>query len=245
MYIYIDENNYVYGYGSEQIENSIEVESIPKEVDDYLGAYKLIDDEYVVDQERVDYLIFLNDTEVELVQVSRWLTEDYIAQITMYERQKRQGKDVDAIINELDSQYDVYAELKESLLERLAMRFDQWKEYISKAQEVNALAYIVTIATSVASAMLIFILQSLIKENRKLKKEKEESEKQKESALETGVRQLLSVALEELYNMYAESDSIPRRAYERWKKLHGAYKGLHGNGTFTHMDSEMDEKHII
>ena len=133
MYIYIDENNYVYGYGSEQIENSIEVESIPKEVDDYLGAYKLINGEYVVDQERVNYLIFLNDTEVELVRVSRWLTEDYITQITMYERQKRQGKDVDAIINELDSQYDVYAELKESLLERLAMRFDQWKESISKA----------------------------------------------------------------------------------------------------------------
>lgn len=105
--------------------------------------------------------------------------------------------------------------------------------------------YVISIATSIVSAMLIFILQSQIKENRKLKKEKEDKEKQKESALENGVRQLLSVRLEEMYDRYADSETIPRRAYDRWKKLHKAYKELNGNGTFNHMDEEMDEKHIV
>ena len=103
---------------------------------------------------------------------------------------------------------------------------------------------IIAIATSVVSAILVFILQTFIKENRDLKKDKEEKEKQRETALENGVRQLLSVRLEEMYDLYAESDEIPRRAYSRWMKLHKAYKGLNGNGTFDHMKEEMQEKHI-
>lgn len=106
------------------------------------------------------------------------------------------------------------------------------------------MAYIVTIAVSVASAMLAFLLQSALRENAKLKQEKEEEHKRIETALENGVRQLLCVRLEEIYDMYKDSDSIPRRAYDRWMKLHSAYKGLHGNGTFDHMKEEMEEKHI-
>lgn len=111
--------------------------------------------------------------------------------------------------------------------------------------------YIFTVICSVVSAMLVFILQSQIKENRRLVKEKEEAQiiaeaerAKRDVALEEGVRQLLSVKLEELYDRYSDSDSIPGRAYSRWKKLHKAYKGLNGNGTFDHMNSEMEKKHI-
>lgn len=107
------------------------------------------------------------------------------------------------------------------------------------------MGYIITGIVSVVSAVLVFILQSQIKENRKLVREREEAKAQKETALETGVRQLLSVQLEEMYDKYAESESIPRRAYTRWGKLHAAYKGLHGNGTFDHMNQEINEKHVI
>ena len=103
---------------------------------------------------------------------------------------------------------------------------------------------IIAITTSVVSAILVFILQTFIKENRALKKEKEENEKKRETALENGVRQLLSVRLEEMYDLYAESDEIPRRVYSRWMKLHKAYKGLGGNGTFDRMKEEIQEKHI-
>lgn len=104
--------------------------------------------------------------------------------------------------------------------------------------------YAITILCSVVSAMLVFVLQSQIKENRSLLKAKEDDKNTQEEALIEGVRQLLSVRLEELYDRYSNSDSIPARAYSRWKKLHKAYKGLHGNGTFIHMDEEMDNKHI-
>lgn len=106
------------------------------------------------------------------------------------------------------------------------------------------MSIIISIATSVVSAMLIFILQAVIRENIRLKKEKTEAEKSRETALENGVRQLLSVCLEEIYDQYANSESIPRRAYDRWMKAHAAYKGLHGNGTFDHFKEELEEKHI-
>jgi hypothetical protein len=105
--------------------------------------------------------------------------------------------------------------------------------------------YLITIATSVVSAILIFVLQGQLKENRKLIKAREEEQMKKDSALETGVRQLLCVRLEEIFDQYADSDNIPRRVFDRWMKLHQAYKGLHGNGTFDHMKEEIEGKHII
>lgn len=105
--------------------------------------------------------------------------------------------------------------------------------------------YLITILISLISGVLVFILQSVIRENRELKRKKDEETQERERALENGVRQLLSVRLEEMYDQYADSDSIPRRAYDRWMKLHKAYKGLHGNGTFDHMKIELDEKHIF
>lgn len=111
--------------------------------------------------------------------------------------------------------------------------------------------YILTILTTVVASVLAFLLKSQIKENRRLAKEKEEARAQAEAqrvkrdeAIEEGVKQLLSVKLEELYDRWSDSDTIPSRVYSRWKKIHKAYKGLNGNGTFNHMDEEMDEKHI-
>ena len=105
--------------------------------------------------------------------------------------------------------------------------------------------YIISIAVSVVATVLGFMLKSAWGEIRTMRKEKEARDTERETALETGVRQLLSVRLEEMYDQYAEVDKIPRRVYSRWMKLHSAYKGLHGNGTFDHMKQEMDEKHLL
>lgn len=104
--------------------------------------------------------------------------------------------------------------------------------------------YLITILCTITSGVLVFILQSVIRENRELKHKKDAEVEEETKALQNGVRQLLSVRLEELYDQYTESDTIPRRAYDRWMKLHTAYKGLHGNGTFDHMKEELEEKHI-
>lgn len=105
--------------------------------------------------------------------------------------------------------------------------------------------YVITFLITVVSGVLVYVLQQVIRENRTLKKEKEEASVAWRTAVEDGLRQLLSVKLEELYDKYAESETIPRRAYTRWMKIHAAYKQLHGNGTFDHMHAELDEKHII
>lgn len=105
--------------------------------------------------------------------------------------------------------------------------------------------YLITILCSITSGVLVFILQQVIRENRDLKKKKDVENEEETKALQNGVRQLLCVRLEELYDQYADTDTIPRRTFDRWMKLHAAYKGLHGNGTFDHMKEEIEEKHII
>lgn len=103
----------------------------------------------------------------------------------------------------------------------------------------------ITILASVAASMLAFILQGFVKENRKLREEKNKIDADRNAALENGVRQLLSTHLEELYEKYNNSPTISRRSYDRCQKLHAAYKGLNGNGTFDRMMEELEEKHIV
>lgn len=105
--------------------------------------------------------------------------------------------------------------------------------------------YILSIIVSVIAAILGFILKEQIKDNKEMRRKQEEERDCKETALETGVRQLLCVRLEEIYDQYAGSETIPPRAYDRWMKLHAAYKGLHGNGTFDRMKEELRAKHIV
>lgn len=105
-------------------------------------------------------------------------------------------------------------------------------------------AIFLTSITSIVTGIMVYILQMVIRENMRLKKRKEEETESREKAIETGVRQLLSVRLEEIYDQYIRSGTIPRRTYDRWFKLHTAYKDLNGNGTFDHMKKEMENLHI-
>jgi hypothetical protein len=104
--------------------------------------------------------------------------------------------------------------------------------------------YIITILISIVSGVLVFILQQVVRENRDLKRKKDAETELETVALRNGMRQLLSDRLEELYDQYCEVDTIPRRAYDRWMKLHAAYKGLRGNGTIDRMKEEIETKHI-
>lgn len=110
---------------------------------------------------------------------------------------------------------------------------------------INVISIVLTAVLGFISTVLASILLHSVKENKALKCKKDEELEKRETALETGVRQLLSVRLEEIYDKYAESNTIPKRAYSRWMKLHSAYKDLHGNGTFNHMKEEIESKHII
>lgn len=106
------------------------------------------------------------------------------------------------------------------------------------------MVYIVSIATSVVSAMLVFILQATIRENRRLKREKEEKQIQEANALKDGVLCLLRTKMIEYHTKYTAMDCISSHAYANWCLMYQAYKALGGNGMIKHMNEEIEELHI-
>ena len=110
------------------------------------------------------------------------------------------------------------------------------------------MATIITIASSVASAMLVFLLQSVIKENKKLKEDqerKEEEARQKEEervkALEDGVVCLLRKELIADHEKWTGRGYINSKALENGLLMYAAYKKLGGNGMIDHMKEEIED----
>lgn len=106
------------------------------------------------------------------------------------------------------------------------------------------MAYVITITTSVVSAMLVFILQHVIRENIKLKHEKEEAHEKRELALENGVVCLLRVKLIEYHSKYMNLEYISSHGLQNWLMMYDAYKALGGNGMIDHMKDEIERLHI-
>lgn len=103
MYIYLDEKGYVYGYGNMYEENSFKVESVPKEVDDFLGCYKYENGEYVLDEERKAYILQLQSYEKELKTLNEWFSW-YDQQCIQYQRSQRLKTQFNKDIASLDKE---------------------------------------------------------------------------------------------------------------------------------------------
>ena len=106
------------------------------------------------------------------------------------------------------------------------------------------MSYVIPVITSVASAMLVFLLQTVIKENIKLKQEKEENLESRNKALEDGVVCLLRVKLIEYHTKYMKNGAISSHGLQNWLLMYDAYKKLGGNGMIDHMEEEIEELHI-
>ena len=100
---------------------------------------------------------------------------------------------------------------------------------------------VISIVTSVVSAILVFILQSLIKENNKLKREKEEHHAKRDKALGDGVQCLLRQRLMDDHAKYMALGHISSKALESGLLAYQAYKALGGNGMIDHMEEEIQE----
>ena len=98
---------------------------------------------------------------------------------------------------------------------------------------------VISIATSLVSAVLVFLLQSSIKENRELKKEKEAKQSQRERALEEGVVCLLRKQLMDEHAHWMGLGYITSKALESGILMYKAYKSLGGNGMIDHMEEEI------
>lgn len=106
-------------------------------------------------------------------------------------------------------------------------------------------AILLSFILSVVSAILVFILQGIMRENHRLKKEKHDQATNEQTSIAKGVRGILKKELKEIYVKYENSTTIPADDYETWNDMFESYVGLHGNGTFKRMNDEMKKKHII
>ena len=96
---------------------------------------------------------------------------------------------------------------------------------------------LIAIISSVVSGMLIWILQSVIKENRRLKQKKAT----REEALAEGMVCVLRKHLMDEHEKWMEKEYITSTALENGLAMYHAYKGLGGNGMIDHMNDDISE----
>ena len=99
--------------------------------------------------------------------------------------------------------------------------------------------YLITILISLVSGVLVFILQSVIKENRELKRKKDEDAVSRDKALEDGMVCLLRKNLMDEHDVWVAKGHITSHALENGIAMYKAYKALGGNGMIDHMEVEI------
>jgi len=103
----------------------------------------------------------------------------------------------------------------------------------------NILSIVLTVALGFVSTMLAFMLQQSIKENKKLKHEKEEARSKRDTALEDGVVCILRKHLMDEHEIWVAKGFITPKALESGILMYKAYKALGGNGMIDHMEEEI------
>jgi hypothetical protein len=106
---------------------------------------------------------------------------------------------------------------------------------------MDILSIIVSIFTSVVAAMMTFVLKSVINENRRMKREKEESNSKRETAIENGLVCILRKHLMDEHETWVDKGYITPKALESGLLMYKAYKALGGNGMIDHMEEEIQE----
>ena len=96
---------------------------------------------------------------------------------------------------------------------------------------------ILSIVSSVVSAMLVFVLQTTIKENRKLKQKKVD----RDEALANGMVCVLRKHLMDEHDKWMGKGYITSTALENGLAMYHAYKQLGGNGMIDHMNDDIAE----
>lgn len=102
-------------------------------------------------------------------------------------------------------------------------------------------AIVITTIFGFLSAMLAFMWQQSIKENRRLRQEREQQKTQHEKAMEDGVVCILRKHLMDEHSVCMAKGYITSTELESGLLMYKAYKGLGGNGMIDHMEEEIQE----
>ena len=103
MYIYLDENNKVIGYGGGKGESSIFSESVPEDFLENFYCYQYKDGEFILNQELLNNTKIAQQAQAEYNELLQWFTW-YDNQCAQYARAQRLGIEFDRDIVELDQQ---------------------------------------------------------------------------------------------------------------------------------------------
>lgn len=98
-----------------------------------------------------------------------------------------------------------------------------------------------SIVTSIVTAILVYVLQSKIKENHELKREQERRKNDHEKAIEEGLVCILRKNLMDEHEAWMAKGYITSHALESGLLMYKAYKTLGGNGMIDHMEDEIQE----
>lgn len=99
--------------------------------------------------------------------------------------------------------------------------------------------YVISVGMSALSAILVFIIQGLMTENKRLREEHKENAQQHNKNMSMGLVCLLRIQLITYHERYMSEGSISLNALSNWKDLRDAYYGLGGNGMVPGMDKEI------
>lgn len=101
--------------------------------------------------------------------------------------------------------------------------------------------YIFSALASLSVAILGFILQSVIRENRELKRQKDNKCIAEEAAIKDGLQCLLRDRLINNHKKYVDLGHISTHGIQNWLLMYNAYHALGGNGMVDHMKEEVED----
>lgn len=102
-------------------------------------------------------------------------------------------------------------------------------------------AIVLTAVFGFVSAMLAYMLQQKMKENKELKTQQEQQKTLHEKAIENGILCILRKHLMDEHADWMSKGYITPTALESGLAMYKAYKMLGGNGMIDHMDEEIRE----
>ena len=103
------------------------------------------------------------------------------------------------------------------------------------------MAWVYTGISSLVTGVLLYVLQTVIKENRDLKKKQETQNITEWNAIKEGVKCILRDALIERHTQFTQLGYISTHGLQNWLAMYSAYKALGGNGLIDHMKDEIEE----
>lgn len=101
--------------------------------------------------------------------------------------------------------------------------------------------FLLGLASAVTASVFGWIIQTLLKENRELRKTHRANDDKRTEAFQTGLTCLLRVSLIDYHERFVNEGSIPNYAYDNWDKMYSAYRELGGNGMMEGMNRDIKE----